>query len=97
MKYNKIFKIIIAAITLAFVFALSTHAQNVIRQGDTFIQQCDSTTVTKYRYKTKDGKSYPVYLSSRRKAFIIKTSKKTGKEYRQYLPKITEAISKEEK
>jgi hypothetical protein len=101
MKYNNFFKVIIAAITLAFVFALSTHSQNVVLKGTTFIQQKDSSsrgvaTATQYTYKAKNDSVYIVYVSSRGKAFIIRTSKRTGKKYRQYLPEVTALISKNE-
>lgn len=85
--------------TLTFAFAMSANSQNVIRKGTTF-EQVDSAkkqkkqpVKTKYTYVTKDS-VYPIYLSASGKAFILKRSKKTGKEYRQYLPKITEELKK---
>lgn len=36
-------------------------------------------------YTDKDGKVFPVYVSSKGAMFINKVSKKTGKEYRYYL------------
>jgi len=38
---------------------------------------------------------YPIYLSSTGKAFIKKVSKKTGKEYKQYIPEIGKQINPE--
>lgn len=74
-------------------------AQDVKRQGNCFVQQKSSKTSTgtktKYTFKAKDGKVYPIYLSKNGKAFIIRVSKKTGNEYKQYLPEVTEQISKE--
>ncbi len=89
---------LVVCITLAFVFSLSTHAQNVVRNGNTFIQQVDSTRVkkeptkTKYTYVSKDGVSYPIYLSANGKAFIMRYSSKTDKMYRQYLPEVTKQL-----
>ena len=42
------------------------------------------TTVTAYTYEVK-GTEYPIVLSKNGSAFIGRTSKKTGKYYRQYL------------
>ena len=36
-------------------------------------------------YIDDKGESYPVYLNSKNKPYIIRKSKKTGKEYKSYL------------
>jgi hypothetical protein len=36
---------------------------------------------------TKDGTKYPIYKSASGRCFILKVSKKSGKEYKYYLPK----------
>ncbi len=36
---------------------------------------------------TKDGTKYPIYKSASGCCFILKVSKKSGKEYKYYLPK----------
>ena len=96
---------ILAIIVLILGFlVLSTRgmiAQNVVMKGNTFIELKDSITYTetKYRYR-ESGNSHgehTVYLSKNGKAFIWKVSEKTGKKYRKYLPKVTEAIHKNEK
>lgn len=73
------------------------NAQNVVRKGSTFVEQADSTkqtgVKTKYTYKDKNGIEYPIYLSSKGKAYIICTSKKTGKSYKRYLPNVTAQLS----
>ena len=95
--FNPVFMAIIIAITLAFVFSLSTHSQNVVRKGNTFVN-VDSTHArqeakkTDYSYQKGDS-IWPVYLSSKGKAFIVRYSKRTGKAYRQYLPQITEQLN----
>lgn len=38
-------------------------------------------------YKATDGKTYTVYVGQRGGKYILKVSKKTGKEYKYYLPK----------
>ena len=84
------------ALTLAFIFSVSSWSQNVIKRGKTFV---DTTTVvrqeaqkTEYTYQKGDS-LWSVYLSSKGKAFIIRYSKRTGRPYRQYLPNITEKIN----
>lgn len=90
------------AITLAFLLALTGHAQsaprNVIRNGKTFIERVDSTHVrqepqmTPYKYQKGDS-VWDIYVSSNGRAFIIRHSKRTGKAYRQYLPIVTSYLS----
>lgn len=88
--------IFLTVILLALISA-TAQAQNVRKQGNTFIEQCDSTkksTVyeTDFVYVDKDGKAYPIYLSKTGSAFIMKVSKKSGKKYRKYLPDVTNMI-----
>lgn len=90
---------ILIGMTLCFLFQISTFSQNVKRIGNTFVEQVDSSKTkkseakkTNMTYIDKSGKSYKIYLSSKGKAFIIRTSKKTGKQYRQYLPNITKQL-----
>ena len=42
-------------------------------------------TLTGQTFKAADGKIYPIYKSINGKFYIIRVSKKTGKEYKQYL------------
>ena len=91
---------IFLTIVLLALCSAMCKAQNVKRQGNTFIEQCDSTkksTIyeTNYLYTDKDGKVYPIYLSKTYSAFIIKVSKKSGKKYRKYLPDVTNMIRDE--
>lgn len=91
---------IITALIIAFCvffYVPTTRAQNVQRVGNCFVQQSNAKpdakdVKTKYTYKAADGKIYPIYLSKNNKAYIIRVSKKTGREYRQYLPNVTEQI-----
>ena len=78
--------------------SLGIQAQSVTRQGNTFTQvsnkkSANKETKTQYTYKDSKGVEYPVYLSSTGKAFIKKISKKTGKEYKQYVPEIGKQIN----
>lgn len=96
-KYNNpVFIVVIIAMTLAWLTAMAAHAQNVTRNGNTFVEQVDSSksqgTKTDYLYTDKNGVTDTIYLSKNGSAFIWKTSKKTGNRYRRYLPKVTEEL-----
>ena len=85
---------------LALACCIDAMGQNVVRQGNSFVQvdskkEAKPATKTEYIYTDKKGNSYPVWLSAKGKAFIIKVSKKTGKEYRQYVPEIGKQINPE--
>lgn len=71
----------------------------VRRSGNTFeVTQTTSQSDVKtpYTWKDKDGKIYPIYISKKGACYIKRISKKTGKEYKYYLPKETqEQIRKE--
>ena len=92
--------------TLAFAFIFlgaafqECRAQNVTRKGNVFVQDSskspikkDSATLTKYFYMASDGTKYPIYMSSTGKCFILRTSTKTGKQYKQYLPEVTKQLN----
>ena len=92
-------KIIIAAIML-FSLNVGVQAQSVVKSGNTFTQvgnkggkSGSKETKTQYTFKDSKGNIYPVYLSASGKAFIKKVSKKTGKEYKQYVPEIGKQIN----
>lgn len=76
--------------------SLTTQAQNVRREGNTFIQQSavGDSTATSYYYQDAKGIKYPIFISAKGKAYCWVKSSKTGKMYRKYLPKITKMLSK---
>ena len=93
-------KKMIICILMMLAFGLVSNAQNVTRQGNTFTQVSNKKsavkeTKTQYTYTDSKGVVYPIYLSSTGKAFIKKISKKTGKEYKQYVPNIGKQINPE--
>ena len=52
-------------------------------------------TKTTFTWKDKKGNDYPIYISATGSCFVIRTSAKTGKEYKHYLGKeISEDICK---
>ena len=92
-------KIIIAAIML-FSLNVGVQAQSVVKSGNTFTQVSNKSgksggkeTKTQYTFKDSKGNIYPVYLSASGKAYIKRISKKTGKEYKQYIPEIGKQIN----
>jgi hypothetical protein len=78
---------------------LTSNAQNYTREGNTFVSVKSAKaepTKTKFTWKDSKGTEYPVYISSTGSCFIIRISKKTGKEYRSYLgPEVSAQICKE--
>lgn len=88
----------IICISMMLAFGLVSNAQSVTRKGNTFTQVTNKKlavkeTKTQYTYTDSKGVVYPVWLSSTGKAFIKKVSKKTGKEYKQYIPEIGKQIN----
>ena len=79
--------------------AKKTDTTTVIRKGNVFMSNKVSNgrqskeTKTNYEYEDAKGNTYDIYLSGTGKAFIKKVSKKTGKEYRQYLPEVGRKIN----
>lgn len=95
-KLLSILLFLVAFLFIGLALDVATaKAQNVIKEGNTFVSQKTKVKETKttYTYKDSQGKVYPVYLSSTGKAYIIKVSKKTGKEYKQYVPEIGKQIN----
>lgn len=83
---------------LLALFSINIHAE-VKREGNTFkVEQTtkESDTKTQYTWVDKDGNVYPVFITKKGACYVLRTSKKTGKEYKYYLPKdIQETIKKE--
>lgn len=91
-------KRLIICISMMLSMGLGIQAQSVQKQGNNFTQvtnkkSAGKETKTQYTYTDSKGVKYPVYLSSAGKAFIYKVSKKTGKEYKQYLPDVGKQIN----
>lgn len=88
---------------MMFAFTNVINAQSFEREGNTFVAKSNKgsrtksePTKTKFTWKDSKDNEYPVYMSSTGSCFIIKTSAKTGKEYRNYLgPEVSEQMCKE--
>lgn len=83
---------------LLALFCITVNAE-VKRDGDTFkVEKTTSAsdTQTKYTWEDKDGNKYPIFITKKGACYVLRTSKKTGKEYKYYLPKdIQEQIKSE--
>lgn len=99
-SFNKTMKKLFVLVVLATMVGSTMFAQSVKREGNTFVEvksdkvSLKNDSLTTLKYKTKDGKEYPIYLSKNGKAFIVRVSKKSGREYKQYLPQVTEELNK---
>lgn len=89
----------IIALLVALSMSIASYA-GVVRDGNTFrvenTTSVNKDTKTKYTWEDKDGNIYPIYITKKGACYILRISKKTGKEYKYYLPKdIQETIKKE--
>lgn len=82
----------IIAILLCVFHLTVEHAQNYVVSGNKYICVVNDSIVHKAApietpciYVDKDKVEHVIWLSSNGHAYIIKVSKKTNKEYRQYL------------
>lgn len=84
---------------LIALFSIASYSQDVVKEGKTFKVQTTQTTSeqqTEYTWEDKKGVKYPIFISKNGACYIKRISSKTGKEYKQYLPKeIQETIRKE--
>lgn len=97
MKKRLIIAILIASFLALAGYLTGSAKKNYALNGNTII--CiDSENISKgyktdFTYEIK-GTQYPIYTSPKGRCYILKTSKKTGKEYRQYLPKEADSLVK---
>ena len=96
-KSTRVLSIIVLILSM-LILSQGLQAQNVVRNGKVFVQSSTSgdSTKTDYEYQDRDGNKYVIYLSSKGKAYVWMKSKKTGKLYKRYLPKITQMLKEAE-
>ena len=78
----------------------SAYAQEFTQNGNTFSAVAKSGSrkgsepeKTPYQWEDSKGVKYDIYMSSTGSVFVYKTSKKTGKQYKNYLgPEISQKI-----
>lgn len=89
----------IIALLVALSMSVASYA-DVVRDGDNFkVEKTTSVnqdTKTKYTWEDKERNKYPIFITKKGACYVLRISKKTGKEYKYYLPKdIQETIKKE--
>lgn len=85
-------------LTVLIISAVGQINAEVVRNGNVFetVQTSQSDVQTPYTWKDKEGKTYPIYISKKGACYVKRVSKKTGKEYKYYLPKeIQKQVRKE--
>lgn len=104
----------LAVLAIATMCAFAQNTKTYHREGDTFVQSDKGATpfkgdqVTAYKWRDSKGNEYPIILHTYTKgekagkvtAYVIRTSAKSGKEYKYYLPdgeKIASEIINENK
>lgn len=83
---------------LIALFSIVSYSQDIVKEGKTFKVQTTQVkeVQTGYTWEDSKGNKYPIFISKKGACYIKKISLKTGKEYKQYLPKeIQETINKE--
>lgn len=83
---------------LIALFSIASYSQDIIKEGKTFKVQTTQVkeVQTGYTWEDNKGNKYPIFISKKGACYIKRISHKTGKEYKQYLPKeIQETINKE--
>ena len=85
-------------VMLIISMAGTTCAAKVVKKGNTFeVVKTSSQDVQTYlNWKDKDGIVYPIYITKKGACYVKRISKKTGKEYKYYLPKETQEQIKKE-
>lgn len=90
----------IITLLVTLLMSVASYA-DVVREGNVYIVKTTTTVNDKSLdifYQDKTGNQYLIYQSSKGSLYVIKTSKKTGKEYKYYLPKeLQEQIKAEQK
>lgn len=90
----------IITLLVALIVSVASYA-DVVRNGNVITVTKTTTTVNESQstgiyYQDKQGNQHLIYKSKKGKFYVIKTSSKTGKEYKYYLPqRLQEALQKE--
>ncbi len=72
-----------------------THCGPYLSVEDSCHVESDSISgavLTKYFYITANGVKYPIYMTKTGECLIVRTSSKTEKQYKQYLPEISKRL-----
>lgn len=85
---------------VALVLSITCYA-DVVKEGNVITITKTTTLVNEKQstgliYKDSKGNTYLIYKSKNNKFYVMKTSQKTGKEYKYYLPKEAQETLKKE-
>lgn len=87
----------IITLLVALLMSIASYA-NVVRDRDIFkvekTTSVNQNTQTKYTWEDKEGNKYPIFITKKDACYVLRTSKKTGKEYKYYLPKDIKKLSR---
>lgn len=89
-------KFLIVLVVL-IIGAVGQIEAKIVRNGNTFSTEQTSQDIQTYlMWQDKDGIVYPIYITKSGSCYVKRISKKTGKEYKYYLPKeVQEQVRKE--
>lgn len=86
-------------IVVMMLMSITYSNAEIIKEGKTYSQVTKSKTPDKdsgFTYKDNKGNIYPILIGKSGACYIVRISKKSGKEYKQYLGKdISREICKE--
>jgi hypothetical protein len=79
-------KVLLFVLLSSGAFAQSTIKRDADGNFTQVSKSKEAPVKTGHWYKDSKGRKYDVYMNAKGRLFVIKTSAKTGKEYRYYLP-----------
>lgn len=99
---KKLFIILMLVMGISSIGAAQSSDAKVERNGNVFSQKSvkkakTEPVVTDFQWEDSKGNQYPILVNPNSgRCFVMKTSKKTGKEYKQYLDAdVCKAVCKE--
>jgi len=98
-KFISTIVVILSTITIATAQERHGEVSFQVKDGNTFVQQktrrtSSSDRATAFKWEDSKGNTYPIFLhtytrgekAGRTTCYVVKTSAKTGKEYKYYIP-----------
>ena len=100
IQIRRLFALILMIVCVSMVANADDDNKSYKCEGSTYsstgrVAGNTAPTPTPYFWSDSKGNKYPIYISNSGSCYVIKTSKKTGKEYKSYLgPEISQDICK---
>lgn len=93
-------KLITTLVAIATILCSTANAQNYTKVGNTYkvekVAKQSSSRQTGFNWEDSKGNTYPILMGPSGACYIKRVSKKTGKEYKQYLGKeVSQSICKQ--